>query len=209
MLSNTWSKSNTGRTLLGLALSFSLAAGLGCAHVNNPWKDSSVAINGDMHTPSSDTYSKGDRAEFRTRHGRVCEPSSVAYHNGSVTHWPLWFQDPFEDRGNTDVPMTNPDAQRDLPDNTFAVTWVDYFHLAYGPARELLNIAGWPISAVVEHPGMLMESDGRISKNILGYDHDPKRSDSVSREPPDVAMLAPPYSHPESAPSENAQTPAN
>jgi hypothetical protein len=181
----------------------------GCAHVNDPWRDSSVAINDDMRTPSSEDYSKGNRAEFRTEYQRPCGTSQVAYHNGSVTHWPLWFEDPFEDRGNTDVPMRNPDQQRDMPDNQFAVNWVDYFHIAYGPAREFVNIIGWPVSAVVTPPGTLMESDGRIGKGLLGYDHDAKRSDSVTREPPDVAMLAPPFSHLEKAPTTNSGSDAD
>jgi hypothetical protein len=167
----------------------------GCAQVNNPWKDSSVAINQDMTTPSADAYSK-DRAEFAAETRRTWSPSSVEFHNGSVTHWPLWFEDPFEDRGNTDVPMKCPDAERDLPDNVFAWNWVDYFDMAYGPARQVLNIVGWPVSAIVTPPGTLMESDGRISKGLLGWDHDAKRA-CPDREPPDVAMLNPPYSHPE------------
>ncbi len=207
MLSNTWSKSNAGRASLGVVCLVSFACGLGCSHVNDPWRDSSTAINTDMNTPSATTYAKGDRAEFRTRHGRTWQSAGVAYHNGAVSHWPLWFEDPFEDRGNTDVCMTNPDAQRDLPDNSFAMNWVDYMHIAYGPGRELLNVAAWPVSAVVEHPGMLKESNGRIDKNILGYDHDAKHSDSVSREPPDVAMLAPPYAHPEGTASEKPADP--
>jgi len=187
---NILSKSKCPASILVCSLFF-----VGCAQVNNPWKDSSVAINQDMTTPSADAYSK-DRAEFAAETRRTWSPSNVEYHNGSVTHWPLWFEDPFEDRGNTDVPMTDPAKQRDLPDNVFAWNWVDYFDMAYGPARQVLNIVGWPVSAIVTPPGTLMESDGRISKGLLGWDHDAKRA-SPDREPPDVAMLNPPYSHPE------------
>src|ERR1051325_7912120 len=190
MQSNTLSKSNLLAWALGVCL-----LSLGCAQVNDPWKDSSLAINNDMCTPSSVAYSKGG-SEFETEARRNWSASEVEYHNGAVTHWPLWFEDPFEDRGNTDVPMTDPAAQRDLPDNQFTWNWVDYFHMAYGPARQVLNIVGWPVSAVVTPPGTLMESDGRISKGLLGYDHDAKRA-CPTREPPDVAQIGPTSSYPE------------
>jgi hypothetical protein len=47
-----------------------------------------------------------------------------------VPHWPLWWEDPFEDKGNNYKPV----ADRDAPDTEFAMNWVDYFHIAYGPA---------------------------------------------------------------------------
>ena len=201
-------RSNISSKFSGFALSMATVfLFVGCAHVNNPWRDSSLAINDDMTTPSADTYGKTGRSEFATETRRTWTASRVEHHNGSVTHWPLWFEDPFEDRGNTDCPMTCPEVERDLPDNQFAWNWVDYFQIAYGPARQVLNIIGWPVSAVVTPPGTLMESDGRISKGLLGYDHDAKRSDSVTREPPDVAMLAPPYSHPEEMPPRATTTP--
>src|SRR5262245_29004185 len=143
MQSNISSKSSTLAGALGICF-----LSLGCAQVNNPWKDSSLAINDDMCTPSSVAYSQ-PKAEFAAETRRDWSGTEVEYPNGAVTHWPLWFEDPFEDRGNTDVPMTDPAAQRDLPDNQFTWNWVDYFHMAYGPAREILNAAGWPISAVV------------------------------------------------------------
>jgi hypothetical protein len=161
----------------------------GCAHVNNPFQDSGAAIDADMRTPSSEAYARArDAAPARPQ--RSWPAATVAYRNGATTHWPLWFQDPFEDRGNTDQPMLFPEEERDLPDNRFAWNWVDYLHIAYGPGRELLNIAGWPVSAVVTPPGTLLESDGRISPGLLGYDHDPKKADSVRREPPHVSLLS-------------------
>ena len=81
-------------------------------------------------------------------------------------------------------------ADRDAPNNEFAWNWVDYFHMPYGPGRMIfVNAAFWPISAVVTPPGTLMESNGRIDKGLLWYDHDAKRCDSVTREPPDVNII--------------------
>ena len=174
------------RPIANIAFAFVVILASGCVQqLNDPWKDSSAVIDQDMKTPSSVAYQ--GPSEFGHAHKRLSwSAATVHYENGSVTHWPLWFEDPFEDRGNTDVAMSDPAAERDLPDNVFAWNWVDYFHLGYGPARELVNIGGWPISAVVTPPGTLMESDGRISKGLVWYDHDAKRSDPNHREPPDM-----------------------
>lgn len=160
----------------------------GCAHVNNPYEDSGATIDFEMKTTSSESYAKG-HSEFGRAVRRQAPESEVRYENGAVTHWPLWFEDPFEDKGNRFIPYGNADAERDLPDSEFAWNWVDYFHMAYGPARLVTNAVGWPVSAVVQHPGMLLESNGRIDRNLLGYDHDATRSDSVTREPPHVSII--------------------
>lgn len=158
-----------------------LIAMAGCAHLNNPYEDSSAAINDEMTTPSTQGYMAGGPSTGRQL-GRTWSSSCVLYTNGAVTHWPLWFEDPFEDKGNGYRPV----ECRDAPDNVFCWNWVDYLHMGYGPGRELVNIGGFPASAVVTPPGTLMESDGRLSKGLLGYDHDAKRADSASREPPHV-----------------------
>lgn len=153
----------------------------GCAHINNPYEDSSAVINEEMTTPSTQGYMAEDRPSGRPL-GRTWNSSEVLYTNGAVTHWPLWFEDPFEDKGNGYRPV----ADRDAPDNVFCWNWVDYLHIGYGPGRELVNIGGFPASIIVTPPGTLMESDGHLSKGLLGYDHDAARADSATREPPQV-----------------------
>jgi hypothetical protein len=168
----------------------------GCAQVNNPWKDSSALVEQEMTTPSAEGF-KG-HAEFGGATRRDIAPTQVSYENGAVTHWPLWWEDPFEDKGNGYAPV----ADRDAPDTEFAVNWVDYLHIAYGPGRMFfVNTAGYPISAIVTPPGTLMESDGRIDKNILGYDHDAKRSNAATREPPDVNFITKAKAPTEEAPA--------
>ncbi len=156
---------------------------VGCAHVNDPYKDSSGAIDADMTTASAEGF-RG-KAEFPASHCRNPRQETVLAENGAVSHWPLWFEDPFEDKGNE----TATPADRDAPDNHFAVTWVDYAHILYGPARMSVNLASLPISMAVTPPGTLLESDGRIDKGLLWYDHDAMRADSVTREPPDVNII--------------------
>lgn len=173
------------------ALAAVVALGVGCAHVNNPFKDSGAAIESEMTTPSAEGYQ--DRGEFARAPGRSWAASEVQYENGTVSHWPLWFEDPFEDKGNRYGPV----ADRDAPDIEYAWNWVDYLHIPYGPGRMIfVHAAGWPVSAMVTPPGTLMESDGRIDKGLVWYDHDARRSDSVTREPPDVNIIT---KHPEAA----------
>jgi hypothetical protein len=164
-----------------------LLGGLGCAHVNNPFEDSSAFIDDEMKTTSSEAYETG-RAEFPQEARREWPQSDVSYQNGSVTHWPLWFEDPFEVIGNRYHSV--PPEERDAPDNVFARNWVDYMDLGYSPARLLVNVGAYPVSAIVQPPGTLMESDGHLNKDTFGiYDVDSRRADSVTREPPHMSII--------------------
>ena len=167
-----------------LAAVWALAVVLsGCAQMNNPYKDSSAAIDADMTSASAEGYQ--GKAEFPGTLRRTWAPAVVRYENGAVTHWPLGFEDPFETKGNS---FYSPE-DRDEPDNVFAWNSLDYLHFVYGPGRMFINMLG--ISATLVHtpPGMLMESDGRISKGLLGYDYDSTESDLPTREPPDVSRI--------------------
>jgi hypothetical protein len=155
---------------------------VGCAHVNDPYKDSSAAIDTEMTTASAEGF-RG-KAEFPARHCRNPREETVLAENGAVSHWPLWF----EDEGESSTNDFSIPPYMGL-DNRFAVTWVDYAHILYGPARMSLNLAALPISMAVTPPGTLMESNGWKSKRLVGRVHDAKRSDSVTREPPDVNII--------------------
>jgi len=171
--------------IVGASLLFGCVAG--CAHVNNPYEDSSTYINEDMKTASSEAYASGT-PEFPRDVQREWKKSNLAYENGAVTHWPVWFDDPFQYKGNGYCPVP-PDKIND-PDNTFAWNGVDYLDIAYSPARFVLNTVAWPVSAVVTPPGTLMESDGYLSKNLLGqYDFDEHRAVSANREPPHMSTV--------------------
>jgi hypothetical protein len=172
-----------GVFLAGIAI----AAMANCAHVNNPWVDSGALVEPEMTTASTQGYSAAPEAKGTSlQPQRVWPTSEVFAENGAVSHWPLWFEDPFEDKGNGYKPV----ADRDAPDIEFAWNWVDYLAMPYSPGRMIfVNTPGWPISAIVTPPGTLMESDGYISKGLLGYDHDATRCDSATREPPDVDII--------------------
>ena len=50
-----------------------------------------------------------------------------------MPHYPLWWEDPFEDKGDED--------------GKFAWTWMDYFAMPYSLARWDLNTVAVPVSA--------------------------------------------------------------
>ena len=87
--------------------------------------------------------------------------TQVPVQDGTVLHLPLYFEDPFEDKGSED--------------GRFAWTGEDYFQILYWRGRFLLNAVAFPISATVTPPWVVMESDGRLSRQILWKDHDATR----------------------------------
>lgn len=155
-----------------------------CNQVNNPWKDSSEVVNSQMTTPNTQIYEeKATTPEIRHRQGT---PSQFTYATGETTHWPEWFADPFNDKGNDETM----EGDRDVIDTRFAVNAVDYAHIAYGPARMLLNIAGLPVSAIVDYPGKLQASDGRLNPQTFGRtDHDHRNVKCGEVDPPDVVTV--------------------
>ncbi|HVP13378.1 MAG TPA: hypothetical protein VMV94_19545, partial [Phycisphaerae bacterium] len=173
-----------GNVIVAAAVVVAIA---GCAQLNNPFVDSGAAVESEMNTPSANAYNaRASQERPAVQDQRVWPESEVFAENGAVSHWPLWFEDPFEDKGNRITPV----ADRDAPDIEFAWNWVDYLDMAYSPGRMIfVNTPGWPISAIVTPPGTLMESDGHISKGLLGYDHDAKRADPAVREPPDINII--------------------
>lgn len=124
-----------------------------CASCNqppavNPWRDDSIPPS--EYGTASSRYVRDTQAQpaIRTRAGMA--PSQAPIASGAVAHYPLWWEDPFEDQGDKD--------------GQFAWTWQDYLHMAYGPARLSLNTLAWPVSAVVTPPGTPMVSDGVVEK---------------------------------------------
>ncbi len=116
----------------------------------NPWRDDSIPAR-TWSTPSRDGILSAD-SEPVIRQRQV--PLAGAPHfNAGVPHYPLWWEDPLEDKGDQD--------------SSFAWTWQDYVAMPYSFGRFLLNTMAWPVSATVTPPGTPMVSDGRI-----GRDHD-------------------------------------
>jgi hypothetical protein len=105
--------------------------------------------------------------------------------DGATRHWPTYFEDPFEDKG----------AGREGR-NQHYIGWEDYVALPYCYARFTLNWLGFPVSAIVTPPWTVMVSDGRVSRQALGHDHD---AAPEAHEP-----LVAPASDAEAAPADGA-----
>ncbi len=149
MISNA-SKAVRGCVLLTVALLLT-----GCAHAINPFADE-AATEEEMKTHSEELARSAEVSPIVRR--REWPQQKATYPKGDVVHWPLWFEDPFEDKGSED--------------GRFAWTVEDYVALPYSFARLLLNTMGCPVSMCMVPPGTPMVSDGYLSRQALGMDHD-------------------------------------
>jgi hypothetical protein len=142
-----------------LHLAFCMVAG--CAHVPNQWREDGPSAGADLQSPTvADIRTRYEPAELRRRDW---EPRTVSAESGAVTHWPLYFEDPFEDKGH---------GRSD-----YRLGWEDYVAMPYGYARYTLNWLLFPASVIVTPPWTPMESDGILSRQALGYDHDAAPAD--------------------------------
>jgi hypothetical protein len=64
-----------------------------------------------------------------------------------VCHYPLWWEDEFEDAWGGH-------------DGLHGWTWVDWVAMPGSAGRFLVNTVGWPASAIIHWPGRTMYSDG-------------------------------------------------
>src|SRR5436190_16274923 len=92
----------------------------GCARqLNNPWSDSGAWDRGELTTASAIGYrSQADTEADQLR--RNWPEQEGRFQSGSVTHWPIWWEDPFVDKGNDCTNPQNPDAA----DPRFAINLV-------------------------------------------------------------------------------------
>lgn len=144
-------------------------ASAGCAELINPFVDD---------LPSTDEITTASVVAARsvpatpTEPVRQPQPLVASAQDGTVAHWPLWWEDPFEDKGSED--------------GQFAWTYEDYVAFPYGLGRFLVNMMGFPVSATVTPVWTVMGSDGRLSRQALGYDHDATRLPGGTPPPIDI-----------------------
>ncbi len=131
----------------------------GMSLLPDQWNENGPATTADYDTPTASVvFATRAPAPSRSRpwNGMHAHPDLTP-----ATHWPLYFEDPFEDKG----------AGREGR-NKYHTGWEDVVATPYGLARFLLNTAAFPVSTAVTPPWTVMESDGRVSKQLLGPDHD-------------------------------------
>jgi hypothetical protein len=150
-----------------LALLVSAVLQSGCQLMVNPFKDELVGPPS-ATTASVDGVRAANAAPSVRQRGYA--PVEIHAESGAVTHGPLYFEDPYEEKGSAD--------------GQFAWTREDYFQAAYWRGRFLVNVLLFPISAIVTPPWTVMESDGRLSRQALGMDHDAQRAAEASSAAP-------------------------
>jgi len=150
---------------------------VGCAQVPNQWREDGPAATADLDSPSAKDL-RATHAPGPQRH-RDWAVTTTAAESGAVTHWPLYFEDPFEDKGHGREGA-----------NKYHLGWEDCVAGPYTYARFTLNWLMFPVSAVVTPPWTLMESDGVVSRQALGYDHDATRAAKHACEPAPAAEAA-------------------
>ena len=139
----------------------------GCAQIPNQWREDGPATTTAWESPTALDL-RATHAPAPQRH-RDWDGVELVAETGTTTHWPTYFEDPFVDKGPGREGM-----------NKYRLGWEDYVALPYGYARFTLNWLAFPVSAAVTPPWTLMESDGRISRQALGYDHDATRANGAA-----------------------------
>ncbi len=151
------------RRLRGLAAALASAALCGCAVTPNQFREDGPSVELEWDSPSSaDVKGRYALAQQRVREWPA---QSATIEDGRVLHLPHWFEDPFVDKGAARTDETH-------PRNVYRMGWEDFVALPYGPARFYLNMAALPVSMVVSPPWQIQASDGVISRQALGPDHD-------------------------------------
>jgi hypothetical protein len=151
------------RLLLLIAVFVTLT---GCARVHNYGREDGPSMYMAWSTTSGDEIYAEHSPSVVSQ--REWEQKSVVAPRGEVVHGPLYFEDPFEDKGA---------GRREQ-----YIGWEDGVAFPYSLGRFLLNFMLLPASMVVTPPWTPMESDGEISRQLLGYDHDAIRVNRADRE---------------------------
>lgn len=135
----------------------------GCAHVPNYYRETGPSV--DMAWDSPTAMDIKERFEPAQIQPRDWTRSTVAPKSGAIHHWPLYFEDPFEDKSHGRTTATH-------GHNVYHLGWEDWVALPYGLSRFTANWLMLPVSAVVTPPWTVMVSDGEISRQLVFRDHD-------------------------------------
>lgn len=130
----------------------------GCHMVVNPFHDEMASVAAVTTASSRGVREAGVSPREIKPLGEVKAVPAV---DGTVTHGPLYFEGPLEDKGSED--------------GKFAWTSEDFVHPVWWRGRFLVNVALFPISVLVTPPWAVMASDGELSHRALGTDRDAER----------------------------------
>lgn len=167
---HTTSNNAIARAVWGCLTAVSLLTG--CSVTPNVYVEDGPSVTMSRNSPSAEAiYDQYQSASVRARGWEAMQVSAAST---AVPHAPLYFEDPFEDKGAQAI--NSPDGPDNVDfGNPQKLDWEDWFAVAYNYPRFTMNWLMLPVSAVVTHPWTDMESDGRLSRQALGYDHDAAR----------------------------------
>ncbi len=154
--------SSAAISTLAVALAVAAALVSGCQHGESPFTEE-LAGGPPVTTPSAEAARAASVEPTLTQ--RPHAHAEVRSAGGVVTHGPLYFEDPYESPSDED--------------DVFEWSGEDYAHMAYGPARFLVNTVLFPVSAAVTPPWLVMESDGQGTKVLKAADN---REDDASSD---------------------------
>lgn len=136
---------------------------IGCSLPVDFYREDGPSTTAAWESPTvQDVRARYEPAE--TQH-RDWPASTVSTEAGVVYHRPLYFEDPFEDKGSGRTDETH-------PHNVYRLGWEDWVAFPYSMGRAGLNTVMIVVSPIVTLPWMVMESDGEISQQLIWYDHD-------------------------------------
>lgn len=147
------------------SLSLAVLITCGCGRIHNHFAADSPA---ELH-PNASPTSEAIRAKYEPdeQRKRDWELVTIEPVKSDVIHGPLYFEDPLVAKGAS---YKN------------RLGWEDFVAPPYDIARFTLNWVACPISAIVTPPWQPMVSDGKLSEQLLGPDHDAERSDGIEAE---------------------------
>lgn len=116
---------------------------VGCRQAANPWMDEWANLP-PVSTPSAEVARSEAKEPILARRSHAA--ASVSAKDGSVSHTPLYYEDPT--------------LQTASDDRRFAWTTDDYWQYLLGPSRFLANTVMCPYHAVLTPPWMLVTSHG-------------------------------------------------
>lgn len=143
----------------------------GCSHLENHWVEDGPASREALDTPTVRQVSSMTSEPAVRQRGWAA--ASLRGEDPGVTHFPLYFEDPFVDKGHGRQGV-----------NVYHGGWEDFVAMPYGLARHTVNWMFLPVSMIVTPPCTVMESDGELSEQKLGYDHDATQAAPGATEQP-------------------------
>lgn len=157
-------KRSTGLACVStMAAVLSLLTLIGCGNIHNLFVEDGPSFDEELDSPTSADVRS--RMVMGTAQNRGWSRMTTAPASGAVRHGPLYFEDPFEDKGFGRTRETHPRA-------VHVIGWEDAIATPYSFARFTANWLLWPASLIVTPPVTLYDSDGEVSPQLLGYDHD-------------------------------------